>query len=148
MQKQEIFWNHPSSHTYKYTHSGTSPGTGSVHRQLLPSLEIGQQSQSMEEAGRRCLCFVWKYSQLIVAWVKWRQGQQWNMADLSSSGLGNSKHTASPSYHTPWFELSTGLCSTWVWNSPSRRDLSSSHCGVSAVMNSGSHPEHRNVKVW
>jgi hypothetical protein len=41
--------------------------------------------------------------------------QQENMVDLSSSGLGNSNHTASPRYHAPWFELSTGICATWVW---------------------------------
>jgi hypothetical protein len=56
--------------------------------------------------------------------------------------LWNSKHTASPSYHDPWFELSTGICATWVWNTPSRTDLSSSPWGALAVMNSRSHPEH------
>jgi hypothetical protein len=64
------------------------------------------------------------------------------MVDLTSSGLGNSKHMASTRYHAPWFELSTGLCDTWVWNSPSKTGLSSSHCGASAVMNSESDPEH------
>jgi hypothetical protein len=83
-----------------------------------------------------------EFSQLCVAWGKRRQGQQQNMFDLSSSGLGNSKHTASPSYHAQWFELSTGLCATWVWNSPSRRRHSSSHCCASAVMNSCCQPEH------
>jgi hypothetical protein len=87
-----------------------SPGTGSVHRQLLPALLLWQPSQSMEEAGGMCPCFVWQLSQLSVAWGKRRQGQQQNMVDLSSSGLGNLKHTASPSYHAPLFEFSTGLC--------------------------------------
>jgi hypothetical protein len=70
-------------------------------------------SLSMEEAGGRCPCFVWKFSQLSVAWGKWQQAQQQNMVALSSSGLGNSKDIASPGYHAPWFELSTGLCATW-----------------------------------
>jgi hypothetical protein len=116
--------------------------TGSLHRQLLPSLLLWQSSPSMGEAGGRCHCFVWKLSLLSVACGKWRQWQQQNMVCLSSSGLGNSKHTASPSYHAPWFKLSPGLCTSWVWNSPRRTGLSSSHCGASAVMNSGSHPEH------
>jgi hypothetical protein len=115
--------------------------TGKVPRQLLPGLLLWQPSQSMEEAGGRCPCSVWKLSQLIVDWGKWRQLQQQNMVDLSSSGLGNSKPIASPSYHAPWFELSTGFCASWVWNSPSRTGLFSSHCGAWAVMNSGSYPE-------
>jgi hypothetical protein len=96
----------------------------------------------MEETRGRCPCLAWKLSQLTVAWGKWRQGQQQNMVDLRSSGLGNSKHTARSKDHALLFELFTGLCATWVWNSTSRKDLSLSHCGASAVMNSGSHPEH------
>jgi hypothetical protein len=57
--------------------------------------------------------------------------------------IGNSKHSASRSYHAPWFELSTGLCATRVWNSPSTTGLSSSHCVEPAVMNSGSHTQHK-----
>jgi hypothetical protein len=64
------------------------------------------------------------------------------MVDLSPSGLENSKHTASPRYHAQWFELSTGLCATWVWDSQSRIGPFSSHCGAWAVMNSGSQLEH------
>jgi hypothetical protein len=79
--------------------------------------------------------------------VKCGLGQQQNMGDLSSSGLGNSKQTTSPSYHTPWLVLSTGLCATWVWNWPSGTGLFSSHCAASAVMNSGSHPEHRMLQI-
>jgi hypothetical protein len=120
----------------------TSPGTWSVHRQLLPGQLLWQPSHTTEEDGGRCPCFVWNLSQLSVTWGQWRQGQQQNMIDLSFSGLGNFKHTASPCYHDPWFELSTGHFATWVWNSPSRTGLSSSHCGSSTVMNSGSHPEH------
>jgi hypothetical protein len=93
--------------------------------------------QSIGEARRRCPCFVWQLSQLRVFCCKRRQGQQQNMVDLSSSGLGNSKHTASPSYHAQWFELSINLCATWVWHSLSRRGISSPHCAASAVMNSG-----------
>jgi hypothetical protein len=133
-----------SKKTWLWSHSGpTSPGTGSVHRQHLPGLLLWQTNQSMEEAGGSCLYFVWQLSQLSVAWEKRRQGQQQNMVDLSSSGLANSKHTASPSYHSPWFQASTGICATWDWNSPSRTGLSSSHCGILAFMNSGSHPEHK-----
>jgi hypothetical protein len=132
-----------SEKTWLWCHCGpTSPGTGSVHRQLLPGLLLWQPSQSMEEAGGRCPCFVWKHSQLTVARGKRRQGQQHNMVDLSSSRWVSSKHTASPRYNAPWFELSTCLCTTWVWNSPSRTVPSSSHCGAPAVTNSGSHPEH------
>jgi hypothetical protein len=132
-----------SEKTWLWCHSWpTSPGTGNDHRQLLPGLLLWQPSQSMEEAGGRCPCFVWQLSQLTVGCRKWRQGQQQNMVHLNSSGLVNSKHSASPSYHSPWFELSTGLCATWVWNAPSRLGLSSTHCGASAVMNLGSHPEH------
>jgi hypothetical protein len=93
--------------------------------------------QSMGEARGRCPCFLWQLSQLHVVYCKWRQGQQQNMVDLRSSGLGNSKHNASPSYHMQWFELSIDLCATWVWHSLRRTGLSSSHCGASAVMNSG-----------
>jgi hypothetical protein len=135
--------SHQSENTYLWGQSGPiSLETLSVHRKLLPGLLLGRPSQSMEEAGGSCPCFVWKFSLLSVALVKQRQGQQQSMVDLSSSGLGNSKHTASPRFHAPWFELFTGLCATWVWNSWSRTGLFSSHCGVSAVMNSGSHPEH------
>jgi hypothetical protein len=138
-----LMQSHQSENTYLWWHSRpTSPRTGSVHRMLLPGLLLWQPSQSMEEAGGRCSCFVWQLSQLSVAWGKRRQGEQQNMVDLSLSGLENSKHIATPSYHAPWFELSTGLCATWVWNSPSRTGLSSSHCGAWAVMNSGSHPVH------
>jgi hypothetical protein len=98
----------------------TSPGTESVYRQLLPGLLLWQPSQWKEEARGRSPCFVWKLSQWNVACRIWRQWQPQNMVDLSSSGVGNSKHTASLSYHAPWFELSPGLCATWVWNSPSR----------------------------
>jgi hypothetical protein len=73
---------------------------------------------------------------------KMEPGQHQNIVDLSLSVLGNSKHTACPSYNAPWFGLSTSLCGTWVWNSPSRTVLSSSHCGAAVVKNSGSHPEH------
>jgi hypothetical protein len=45
----------------------TLPGTGSVHRLLLPCLLLWQPSQSMEEDGGRCPCFVWQLSQLSVA---------------------------------------------------------------------------------
>jgi hypothetical protein len=87
---------------------------------------------------------MWQLSQLSVACGKQRQGQQENMVDLSSSWFWNCKHTARPSYyHAPWIELSTGLFATWVWNSSSRRHLFSSHCGALAVMNSGSHTEHK-----
>jgi hypothetical protein len=120
-----------------------SPGTRNVHRQLLPGLWLWQPSKSMDEVGGRCSCFVWKLSQSSVACRKWRQEQQQTMVEVSSSGLGNSKHTASPNYHAPWFELSIGLSATWVWNSPNRTVLSSSHGGALAVTNSGSHPEHR-----
>jgi hypothetical protein len=120
----------------------TSPGTRSVHQQLLTGLLLWQPSQSMEEAGGKCPCFVWKLSQLSVARAKWRQGKHQNIVQMSSSGLRNSKHTASPSYHAFLFEFSTGLFETLVWNSPNRTGLSSSHCGASAIMNSGSHPEH------
>jgi hypothetical protein len=58
-----------------------------------------------------------------VACGKWRQGKQQNMVDLSSSDLGNSKHTSSWNYHAPWFEMSTVLWETWVWNSSSRTGL-------------------------
>jgi hypothetical protein len=78
-----------------------------------------------------------------VACRKCRQGLQQNMVYLSSSELGNSKYTVSSSYHAWWFELSTGLCATFICNSPSRTGLFSSHCGVSAVMNSGSQSEHK-----
>jgi hypothetical protein len=109
----------------------------------MAGLLLWQPSQSLEDAGGRCPYFDWKLSQLSVACGKWRLEQQQNMVDLSSSGLVNSKYTASSSYHAPWFEISTGICATCVWNSPSRTGLSSSHCAASAVMNSGSHPEHR-----
>jgi hypothetical protein len=132
-----------SEKTWLWCLSGpTSPGTGSVHWQLLTGLLLWQPSQTMEEAGRRYPCFVWQLSQLGVAWRKRRQGQEQNMADLSLSGFGNSRHTASPNYHTPWFELSTGLCAPWVRNSPSRTGLSLFYCAASTFMNSGSHPEH------
>jgi hypothetical protein len=45
----------------------------------------------MEEAHGMCLSFVWKLSQLSMAFGIWRQGQQQNIDDLCSSGLGNSK---------------------------------------------------------
>jgi hypothetical protein len=62
-----------SEKTWLWCHSGpTSPGSGSVHRQLLPGL-LWQSSQSVEEAGGRCPCFVWYLSQLSVAWGIWRQ---------------------------------------------------------------------------
>jgi hypothetical protein len=134
--RRSAYADWPIGKDWLWCHSGpTSPGTGSVHRQLLPSLLLWQPSQSMEETGGRCPCFVWKFSQ---ASGKWRQ----NMVDLSSSGFRNSKPTASPRNHVPFFELSTGLRATMVWNSPSRTGLSSSQCGASAVMNSRSHPEH------
>jgi hypothetical protein len=85
---------------------------------------------------------LWKLSQIRVAWRKRRQGQQHNMVDLSSSGLGNSKRTASPSYIAPGFELSKGLYANWAWNFPSRKGLYSSQCGAAAVMNLGSHLGH------
>jgi hypothetical protein len=113
----------------------TSPGTESVYRQLLPGLLLWQPSQWKEEARGRSPCFVWKLSQWNVACRIWRQWQPQNMVDLSSSGVGNSKHTASLSYHAPWFELSPGLCATYR--------PSSCHCGAWAVLNSGSHPEHK-----
>jgi hypothetical protein len=104
-----------SEKAWMWCHSWpTPPGTGSVHRQLLPGLLLWQPSQLMEEARGRCPCFVWQLSQLRATCGKRRQGQQQNMADLSSSGLGSSKQTASPSYHDPWFQLSTGICATWV----------------------------------
>jgi hypothetical protein len=62
----------------------TSPGTGSVPSQLLPGLLLWQPSQSIEEAGARCPCFVWQISHLSVACGKWRQGEQQNMVNLSS----------------------------------------------------------------
>jgi hypothetical protein len=80
----------------------TSPGTESVYRQLLPGLLLWQPSQWKEEARGRSPCFVWKLSQWNVACRIWRQWQPQNMVDLSSSGVGNSKHTASLSYHAPW----------------------------------------------
>jgi hypothetical protein len=64
------------------------------------------------------------------------------MFDLSPSGLGNSKHTASPNYHAPLLEVCPGLYATCVWNSPSRTGLSSSYCAALAFMKSGPHPEH------
>jgi hypothetical protein len=74
-------------------HSGpTSPGTGSVHRQLLPGLLLWQPNQSMEKLEEGvCPCFVWQLSQLNVAWGKRRHVQQ-NMVDLSSFQFRNSKH--------------------------------------------------------
>jgi hypothetical protein len=39
-----------------------------------------------------------------------------------SWGFRNSKHTASPSYNTPWFELSTGLCAYWVRTYQAEKD--------------------------
>jgi hypothetical protein len=42
-------------------------GTGSAHRQLLPGLLLWQPSNSMEEAGGKCPCFVWKLPKLSVA---------------------------------------------------------------------------------
>jgi hypothetical protein len=137
-----------SEKAWLWCHSGpTSPGTVSVHRQLLPGLLLWQPSQSMKEAGGKCPCFVWQLSQLSVTCLKWRQGQQQNMVDLCSSGFRNSKHTSSPPYHAKWLKLSTGICATWVWKSPSRTGASSSHCGASAVMNSGSHPEHMMSRI-
>jgi hypothetical protein len=128
-------------------------GQGPYHQELGESIVSSclaccygsQDSQwkKLEEVGP----VLWKLCQLNMACGKQRQGQQQNMVDLNSSGLGNSKHTASPGYHTWWFELSTGLCATWDWNSPSRTGLTSSHCGASAVMNSGSHPEHRMSRI-
>jgi hypothetical protein len=132
-----------SEKTWFWCHYGpTSPGTGSVHRQLLPSLLLWQQSQSMEEAGGKCPCFVWKISELSMVWRKRRKRGNRTWLTWAPPAWGYSKHTASPSYHAPRFELSTGHRATWIWNSPSRTGLSSSHYGASAVMNSGSHPEH------
>jgi hypothetical protein len=91
-----------SEKTFLSCHSGcTTPETESVHRQLLPGLLLWQPSQSVKEAGVTCPCFVWQLSHFGVAWWKQRQGQQQNMFHLSSSGLGNSKHTANPNYHAP-----------------------------------------------
>jgi hypothetical protein len=68
------------------------------HRQVLPGLFYGSQAsqcKKLEEGGPAlCESFSIKCGQ-----GKQRQGQQQNMVDVSSTGLGNSKHTASPSYH-------------------------------------------------
>jgi hypothetical protein len=77
---------------------------------------------------------------------KTETGKQQNMVDLRLLGLANSKHTACSIYHAPWFELFPDHCASWIWNSPSRRGLSSFHCGAPAVMKSGSHPE--NTMPW
>jgi hypothetical protein len=132
-----------------WCHSGpTSTRTGRVPRQFLPCLLLWRPSQWMEEARGSCPCFVWQLSQWSVTWEKWRQGQQQNMVDLSSSGLENSKHTASPGYHSPWFELSTGYGATWAWNSPSRKGLSSSHCGCISCHEFRVSPWTHDVMVW
>jgi hypothetical protein len=53
--------------------------------------------------GQGCVCvclFVCVYIGVCVIPIV---SQLTNMVDLSLSGLGNSKHTASPNYHDPWF---------------------------------------------
>ena len=108
-----------------------------------PAWRVGMAGKPINgRSWRKVPLLLWKLSLLSVAWWKQRQGQQGHMVDMSLSGLGNLKHTANPSLHAPWFELSIGLSATLVWNSPSRTGLSSSHCGEPALMNSGSHPEH------
>jgi hypothetical protein len=70
----------------------TKSGPGRVHRQLLPGLLLWQPSQSMEEAGGRCPCFVWNLSQLSLAWGNRTQGKQQNMASfLVKCGQGKTE---------------------------------------------------------